>query len=295
MFWDVRMRLMTAFAVAAIVVSLASGCGDVNAALEKVAEGRRIAADLTLQFTKSADAANRAVMADSDEQSVAFAHESEQATTAVQSNVAALQPILQGLRYEREAQLLEEFERRFAKYHELDRTILDLAVENSNLKAQRLSFGAGQQEADAFAHSLEALAPSSPTDASRVDALVAQAISSVREIQVLQAPHIAEAGEETMGRIEQRMKTAETAARGGLAALGKVTRSASGAQLAGATAALDRFVAVNAQILALSHRNTNVRSLALSLDQKRPLTTACEETLRTLQDALAKRGVTTGK
>ena len=39
----------------------------------------------------------------------------------------------------------------------------------------------------------------------------------------------------------------------------------------------------------------NVRSLALSLDQKRPLTAACEETLRTLQDALAKRGVTTGK
>jgi hypothetical protein len=289
------MRVLATCLVGFVVVGVSSGCGDVNAALEKVSEARRVAADLTVQFTKSADAANRAVMADTDEQSVAFAHESELATTAVQSNVAALKPILQGLRYEREVQLLEEFERRFAKYHELDRAILDLAVENTNLKAQQLSFGAGQQEADAFAHSLEALAASSPADTSRVDALAAHAISSVREIQVLQAPHIAEAGEETMGRIEQRMKTEETAARGGLAALAKLIRPVSAAQLAGATAALDRFMAVNAQILTLSHRNTNVRSLALSLVQKRPLTAACEETLRTLQDALAKRGVTTGR
>jgi hypothetical protein len=35
-----------------------------------------------------------------------------------------------------------------------------------------------------------------------------------------------------------------------------------------------------------------VRSLALSLDQKRKLVTACEETLRTLQEALAKRRLT---
>jgi hypothetical protein len=52
---------------------------------------------------------------------------------------------------------------------------------------------------------------------------------------------------------------------------------------------------VNAQIIALSRRNTNVRSLALSLNQKRPLTTACEETLHALQDALAKHGYPRGR
>ena len=49
---------------------------------------------------------------------------------------------------------------------------------------------------------------------------------------------------------------------------------------------------VNAQIVALSRRNTNVRSLALSLGQKRTLTAACEDSLRALEDALAKRGFT---
>ena len=47
---------------------------------------------------------------------------------------------------------------------------------------------------------------------------------------------------------------------------------------------------LNAQLIALSRRNTNVRSLALSLGQKRMLTATCEDSLRALQDALGKRG-----
>ena len=42
--------------------------------------------------------------------------------------------------------------------------------------------------------------------------------------------------------------------------------------------------------LALSHRNTNVRSLALSLSQKPALTAACADRLHALNDALGKRG-----
>jgi hypothetical protein len=46
--------------------------------------------------------------------------------------------------------------------------------------------------------------------------------------------------------------------------------------------------AVHAELLALSRRNTNVRSLALVLSQKRALTAACESLLRTVGDRLAK-------
>jgi hypothetical protein len=55
---------------------------------------------------------------------------------------------------------------------------------------------------------------------------------------------------------------------------------------------LDRFIGVNTQIVALSRRNSNVRSLAMSLGEKRMLTAACEDSLRALRDALAKRGFT---
>jgi hypothetical protein len=88
-----------------------------------------------------------AVMADTDETSVTFVREAEQAKQAVQKDVDALRPMLQDLDYASETQLLDEFGHRFAEYRELDRTILDLAVQNTNLKAQQLSYGAAQDAA----------------------------------------------------------------------------------------------------------------------------------------------------
>jgi len=80
--------------IVALGVVLATGCGDVNATLAKVSEARQLAADLLVQFTRTADAANRAVMADTDETSVEFAREAEQATAAAQKDIDALAPIL---------------------------------------------------------------------------------------------------------------------------------------------------------------------------------------------------------
>jgi hypothetical protein len=63
---------------------------------------------------------------------------------------------------------------------------------------------------------------------------------------------------------------------------------ASASQLAPAAAALDTFTATNSEIVALSRRNSNVRSLALSLGKKRTVTAECDDLLQALEDALAK-------
>jgi hypothetical protein len=62
---------------------------------------------------------------------------------------------------------------------------------------------------------------------------------------------------------------------------------AAGPQLAAASAALDQFAMVNAEIVSLSRRNSNVRSLALSLGKKRTVTAECEDLLQALEDTLA--------
>jgi hypothetical protein len=286
------MRLIIICCAAAVVGSVATGCRSApETFLQRVVEARRLAADLLVQFTKAADAANRAVMADTDESSATFAREAELATQGVQMRADALKPILDGLGYANERRLLEEFQGRFSEYRVLDRTILDLAVENTNLKAQRLSFGPAQEAAEAFRESLEASARSALGDnAWRSKAQVATAVAAVREIQVLQAPHIAEADDTAMTRMEGRMSTEEAAARGAIQTLSTIVRPESRPQLAAATAALDRFMGLNGQIVDLSRRNTNVRSLALSLGQKRKLAAACEQSLRALADALAGRG-----
>src|SRR5436305_7237625 len=121
-----RRRRLASVVVAAILLAR---CGDVNAALEQWARARGLAADLRVEFTKAADAANRAVMADTDEMSIADAHEADAAKQAVHKDIDALGPVLQRLGYADESRLLQDFTARFGAYESLDRRILDLAVE----------------------------------------------------------------------------------------------------------------------------------------------------------------------
>jgi hypothetical protein len=288
-----RCRIVAGMVIGLVAAGSSAGCTaptPPDAALQRLVDANKLAADLLVQFTKAGDAANRAVMAETDETSVAFAREAEQATQAVEKDSAALRPLLTALQYSNELQLLDEFDTRFAEYRKLDRSELDLAVENTNLKAQRLSFGPAQESADALQNSLDALVPATQADTWQVKAFAATAVAAVREIQALQAPHIAEPDDAAMTRIEKRMAAAEGEARNALKMLAGLIAPGSRTQLAAAGAALDRFVARNAEVIALSRQNTNVRSLALSLGQKRMLTATCEDSLRALQDALGKRG-----
>src|SRR5262249_1996634 len=149
-------------------------------------EARQLGSDLVVQFTRTSDATNRAVMADTDETSVAFARESREAADAVQKDIATLRPMLESLGFSEETRLLNEFANKFAEYRTLDQRILDLAVENTNLKAQRLAFGPAQEAADAFRDALDAAAAAAgkadEKNAWHVQALAATAVRTVREI-----------------------------------------------------------------------------------------------------------------
>jgi hypothetical protein len=277
--------------VAGFMLAQASCRGEPSAVFAELVESRRLAADLRVQFTKAADASNRAVMADTDEASLVFAHEAEQTTETVQSNVAALSPLLRKLGYEAEAGLLQEFSKRFGEYLSLDRSVLELAVENTNLKAQRLSFGPARDAADSFRDALETVGPGAK-DHCRVVALVGQAVLAVRDIQVLQGPHIAEADSAAMTRMETQISGLEVTARDALDGISGLVDPKAQPQLAAALVSFERFKDLSRQIVALSRRNSNVRSLALSLREKPVLTAACDESLRSLEEALAKEGFT---
>lgn len=276
--------------IVSVALLLATGChGEARAVFARLAEARLLAADLRIQFSREVDASNRAVMADTDAASIAFAHEAEQTTQIVQSNTDKLAEQLRQLGFPDETRTFDEFTAHWAEYRKLDRSILDLAVENTNLKAQSLSFGPASESADAFRDLLATVARATPPrDRCRVDALVAEAVLDVRQIQVLHAPHIAAPDDATMARMEKQMADLEASARAALHGLS--TPGAPGARgpLASAIAALDRFIDVSRKIVALSRRNTNVRSLSLSLNGRPPLAAACDGSLRTLQETLAK-------
>ena len=276
--------------VAAIAAGVQLGCSAPPPILTQLMDARRLASELHVEFTKAAEAANRAVMADTDEASVAAAEEAKRARQTVERDMEALRPILESLGYREDLRELETFKGRFEEYRRLDDEILPLAVENTNLKAQRLSFGAAREAADVVPFGAgRGRSLRSAKDSSRARELAATARIAVLEILALQAPHIAEPRDDVMTRFEEQMKTSAANARKALAGL---QGSSAPADAANATAALDRFIAINDQIVALSRRNTNVRSLALTLGRKRTVTAECADQLKALEEALAKHEFT---
>jgi hypothetical protein len=262
---------------------------DVQTPLHEISEARHLATDLAAQFAKASDASNLAVLAGSDEPAKTHAEEARQRASDVEKDIDALRAILQRRDFTDELRVLDTFRAHFAEYRAVDNDILDLAVENTNLKAQRLLFGASEGAVNAMAQALARISPDGDTKESwQMRALAANAVSNAREIQALQAPHIAEADDEMMAKIETRMASAETAARRELEMLAR--HASGGSRVAEATKALDRLMEVNRQIIHLSRRNSNVRSVALSLNQKQSIVASCETDLQALQSALSKRG-----
>lgn len=284
------LRIFPTVALALILATL--GCRNApDPAFTQLAEARLLADELRVQLAKASNASDRAVMADTDEESVTFAHEADQAAGSIESKSAALATRLQSLGYASELHALQEFTDHFGAYRKLDHDVLELAVQNTNLKAQRLSFGPVRETADGFRDALQAAAGLAlAKDRCRVDALVARAELAVREIQILQAPHIAEPDELAMTKIEKEMAERLGSAREALKSLGAGASAAMAQQLDGASASLARFDKLSAELVALSRRNSNVRSLALALRRAPQLVAACDGSLAILQEALAKEG-----
>lgn len=276
--------------LALLLASTASGCNySLATLLSGHSEARRLGANLRIEFNRAADASNRAVMADTDEASMASAREAAQAKQALRRDADALAPLLRRMDYAQASGLLADFERCYDEYQQLDRTLLQLAVENSNLKAQRLSFGPARAAVAELRADLGAVAHAAPPKGrERIKALADDATIALLQIEVLRAPHIAESDDEKMTAMEKDMDALLATAQGALTAISPLAAPGSQTQLARAAAALQRFRDLHAQIIELSRRNSNVRALALALGPERALIARCDGTLEALGDALTR-------
>jgi hypothetical protein len=288
-----RVRAIASLYLLGITAAATGACGSgSHLALTEQLEARKLGSSLRVQFTKAADASNRAVMAVTDDASSAAAREATQATGQVDHDSDALRRLLQQLAYADDMRHLEAFTACFAGYKALDADILSLAVENTNIKAQRLSFGPAHDAANAFRQSLESARRSISAPNCCVDGTIARATAAVLEVEAIEARHIAESDDAAMAQMEAEMAASEAAARTALESLKDKLPASAGRQLAAAGAALERFATTNEELVKLSRRNSNVRSLALSLGRKRVVTAECDDTLRALEESLAKHDFT---
>lgn len=281
---DNARRRAIAAGVAGVLLA-AAACSDGRGVLTRQIEARRAASELRAAFVSANEAGARAVMADTDYASSTAAGEATRAEAVAAEKLEALDALLQSLGYRTELDHLARFRTRFDEFRRLDAEILPLASENSNLKAQWLSFGEGREAAERITTALAERSGGAP----EVEWQKAAARADVLEIEALQARHIAAAEESVMTEIEGRMSTLAADARS------RMKRLAGGAgsgvdDPAAASQALEQFLATNQQIVELSRRNTNVRSLALTLGRKRVVAAECEAELRALEETLAGHG-----
>ncbi|MGC4085404.1 MAG: hypothetical protein QM736_25600 [Vicinamibacterales bacterium] len=269
------------------MIAIGAACNG-QPVLTRLMEARRLSAELRTSFARANEASTRAVLADTDDVSAATAKEATDATASVAETLTRLQTLVTSLGYDAEREALARFANRFAEFQKLDAEILTLAVENTNLKAQRLSFGAAREMGEAIAGELEKVAVGAPAE---TDAQAKAIRADLYELLFIQSRHIAEADDGVMTELEARSQTVIADARARLARLkGQTRRSDAIAALDAATSLFTRFVDTHDEIVALSRRNTNVRSLALILGRARVVVADCNVELNTIEQLLAGHG-----
>lgn len=275
----------------AVLIFLGGRYRDVTVGMDIVPKvmSRKAAAlsGIRINLIKSVEAEKSAVMANTDEDSIRFAEESRRASEDAEKSRLELAELIGAYPSAPEKDLLQEFDSVWTEFRQIDQQVLEFAVQNTNLKAARLSFGAASTAMNEFGQTLSTLI--SDSTSGPICRLVYDAQTAALGILVLHAPHIASPDDQEMDGIEQRIRQNDAVVRKSLSQVRPLLSPAKKNLLLQAEAAYDAFMDFTDRVLEWSRQNTNVKSFELSLNRKRKITAQCEEILTKLQDAVQSR------
>ena len=243
---------------------------------------------MRIVIASASEAETSAVVAQADQASAGFAEQARAATASAERARSALAPLISRSGTDNEKDLFARFSQAFTEFQQVQAMLLDLAVKNTNVKAYGLAFGPA---AEALHHLDDALnrlvgANEGSPDAVAVATTAGRVQIAALRIQTLLAPHIAEADDKKMDQLEAAMSAQDKEVRDGLDRLAQMEQAGDRALVDAAKAAYADFTLIRKNILALSRENTNVRSLAISLDRKQKVAALCQAPLDALQQVV---------
>lgn len=256
--------------------------------LERTYRKVELLSTMRIQLLEAIEAEKNAVLAITDEASAEFAARARRAVAGAEGSRKEIEAIIYQDKTPRETESIDEFNACWSQFKALDETILGLATQNTNLKAQRISSTQCAHEIDLFGASLKRLIQRNTNNGQCNKAVVYsyEALTAVLKLFALHKPHIEEADDQEMDKIEQSMKSYEESARKALEGLRNVPDLSSNEDLKNAESAFKRFMALTGEALKLSRMNTNIKSTELSLGKKRLISSQCQEILATLQETV---------
>jgi hypothetical protein len=243
---------------------------------------------MQLDLASASEAEKSAVLSATDADSQSFADQSRAASAKVEDERLELQDLLAAGGTQAERGSLARFTTTFAEFERIDRDLLALAVKNTNVKAYSLAFGPAAGALEEMGTALDVLV-SQNADSPRAKEVMLLAFGAeigALHIQSLLPPHIAEESDQKMDELEASMATEDVAVRKSLSRLSTLPQLGQDAELETVTARYADFSRIRTQILALSRENTNVRSLSISLNQKRKVMLECLAALDALQQSI---------
>jgi len=258
----------------------------------QVVQKTRTLSQMHINLLKAVEMEKNAVMAQTDTESQEFADRSLSASAAVEQDRQLLLPLIQASALQDEEKLITEFNQCWTEFRRLDHDILELAVQNTNLKAAGLSRDKGAEVIERFVAALKAVVCANlgtPNDDRAVALPALQATTAGLQIFSLHNFHIAEMSEEKMDQLEALIKAKEKAVVQALAELAPIARETSQDNFLQAKTAFSEFTEVTAKVIDLSRQNSNIKSLELSLGRKRVIAAQCEEVLASFQKAVQDR------
>ncbi len=255
---------------------------------------------MRLALASASEAEKSAVLAITDQDSRSFAGQSRMATAEVEQERHELGELLKAGGTQDEKELFNQFSELFAEFQRIDKDLLALAVKNTNIKAYSLAFGPATAALNDMNTALSRLIASntgSPEERQVILLAYGAQVNALR-LQTLIPPHIAEESNQKMDELESLMSKEDQQIRKNLGELTELPKLNQNVDLATAASSYARFSKIKTRIIALSRENTNVKSLSISLNQKRKMMLLCQDTLNKLQQAILEEpiaGVTYGR
>lgn len=282
--------LAVALIVFAMVMKYSNKPISINNYYENSLEKNKTLAQMRIHLLQAEDMQKNAVMAHTDLESLESANQSRTAAALVEEQRKKLTALVEAIPMDDERTLMDEFSRCWKDFGALDQVILQLAVENTNLKAASLSREKGAEAMLRFEQAMRDFpTPSLAQGGQQVTDLPNLALIAALKLYNLHAVHIAEESDEVMDRLEQQMQGEEREVTQCLDALEKSAGVAGRELILPARTAFADFTTVTNQVVALSRKNSNIKSLQLSLGRKRSVAAQCDEILAKLQERQQSR------
>lgn len=284
--WFVCMLLVLAL----IFVMVKQRGGEVGI-YEAVIRENEILSVMRLNLLRAAEAEKSAVLAITDEESQRFADQARAAAAGVDKARWELAPLMEQDHSGPETARISEFDRCWTEFLKLDQLLLDLAVQNTNLHAANLALTKGTEIISHLEGSLtELIDLSAPGDENgQVVRLSYRALVAGIKIHDLYAPHIKAEADEQMDEIEKDIEANEQILTSSLNELADIVTGERLDTVNGARATYAELAKVTSEIIDLSRKNTNIKSLELSLGKKRLITAQCDEALSAFQELIQGR------